>query len=148
MHELAIAEALVSIAARHAAGRPVMKLEVKVGHLRQVVPSALEFAFELVAPGTPVEGAELELCEVAAEGRCRACGAETVMDGFPLACGRCAGLDVEVLAGEELSVEALELEARDSPSVADLSGDADANDSASVPNRSGGELATIGGGTG
>jgi len=127
MHELAIAEALVSIAARHAAGRRVTKVEVKVGHLRQVVPSALEFSFELVAHGTPVEGAELELCEVAAEGRCGACGAETLMGGFPLACGRCGGLDMAVIAGEELTVEALEL---------------DGNDSASLPNR---PLATIGG---
>ena len=127
MHELAIAEALVSIAARHAAGRHVRKVEVKVGHLRQVVPSALEFAFELVAHGTPLEGAELELREVAAEGRCRGCGRDTVMSGFPLACGRCGGLDMEVIAGEELSVEALEV---------------DSNDSAFLPNRS---LATIGG---
>ncbi len=140
MHELAIAEALVSIAARHAAGRRVSKVEVKVGHLRQVVPSALEFAFALVAHGTPLEGAELELCEVAAEGRCRACGTESVMGAFPLACGRCGGLDMEVIAGEELSVEALEVDANDSASMPNRS--EDANDSASVPNRS---LATIGG---
>ena len=127
MHELAIAEALVSIAARHAAGRRVRRIEVRVGHLRQVVPTALEFAFELVAHDTPLEGAELELCEVSAAGRCRDCRAETVMSGFPLACGRCGGLDMEVIAGEELSVEALEV---------------DSNDSAFLPNRS---LATIGG---
>ena len=34
---------------------------VRVGHLRQVVPSALEFSFELCAHGTAVEGAALEL---------------------------------------------------------------------------------------
>ena len=49
MHELSIAESIVRIADAHAAGRRVTKVEVKVGHLRQVVPSALEFAFELVA---------------------------------------------------------------------------------------------------
>jgi hydrogenase nickel incorporation protein HypA/HybF len=113
MHELAIAQALIAIATKHADGRPVTKVEVRVGHLRQVVPSALEFAFELVARDTPVEGAELELCEVAAEGRCRACGVQTVMSGFPLACGRCGGLDMEVIAGEELSVEALELDVKE-----------------------------------
>jgi len=54
MHELAIAEAIVAIADRHARGRPVSRVEVAVGHLRQVVPSALEFAFGLVATGTAV----------------------------------------------------------------------------------------------
>ena len=29
---------------------------------------------------------------------------------FPLQCGQCAGLDVELVAGEELLVDALELE--------------------------------------
>ena len=110
MHELSLAESVVRIAINHAAGRPVAKVELKVGHLRQVVPSALEFAFELVAQGTDVEGAELVLEEIPAAGRCRLCGAESELPGFPLCCGTCGGLDIELLRGEELLVDALELE--------------------------------------
>ena len=110
MHELSIAEAIVRIADGHAAGRQVLKVELRVGHLRQVVPSALAFAFELVAEGTAVAGAELVMEEVPARGRCRACGAETQLDGFPLQCAACAGFDLELLQGEELLVDALELE--------------------------------------
>ena len=110
MHELAIAEAIVAIAERHAAGRRVARVEVKVGRLRQVVPSALEFAFQLSTEGTALEGAELALADVPAEGRCRACGAESVLDDFPLHCARCGGFDLELLRGEELLVDALELE--------------------------------------
>jgi hydrogenase nickel incorporation protein HypA/HybF len=113
MHELAIAESVVSIVVRHAEARPnhrVTRVELKVGHLRQVVPSALEFAFELVAQGTPVEGAELAIEEVPATVSCRACGAETTLEGFPAWCPACEGLDVEVTGGEELLVDALELE--------------------------------------
>jgi hydrogenase nickel incorporation protein HypA/HybF len=110
MHELSIAEAIVAIAERHAQGRTVTKVEVRVGHLRQVVPSALEFAFELVREGTVLEDAELELEDVPARGRCRNCGVETTMGGFPLACSACGGLDLEILAGEELLVDSLELE--------------------------------------
>jgi len=110
MHELSIAESIVEVASRHAAGRRVASVEVKVGHLRQVVPSALEFAFELTAKGTPLEGAALAVEEVPAAGVCRDCGAVTTLPGFPLLCGRCGGLDVEVTEGEELLVDALELE--------------------------------------
>jgi hydrogenase nickel incorporation protein HypA/HybF len=110
MHELSLAESVVRIACRHAAGRPVARVELKIGHLRQVVPSALEFAFELVAQGTPVEGAELVLEEVPAAGRCRRCGGESELPGFPLACAACGSLDVELLRGEELLVDALEIE--------------------------------------
>jgi hydrogenase nickel incorporation protein HypA/HybF len=110
MHELAIAESVVRIACRHADGRPVARVELKVGHLRQVVASALEFSFELVAKGTPVEGAELVMEHIPAAGMCRRCGAESEFDAFPLACAACGSLDLEVLRGEELLVEALELE--------------------------------------
>jgi hydrogenase nickel incorporation protein HypA/HybF len=110
MHELALAESIVAVAERHAGGRTVTAVEVKVGHLRQVVPTALEFAFELVAKGTVVEGAELVLEHVPARGVCRSCGALAQFSEFPFMCVACGGLDIEVTEGEELQVESLELE--------------------------------------
>ncbi len=110
MHELAIAESVVQIASRHANGRRVTKVRLKVGHLRQVVPSALSFSFELVAEGTPVEGADLELEDVPATGLCRDCGTKNRLKSFPLQCEACGGFDLELLEGEELYVESLELE--------------------------------------
>ena len=59
MHELSIADAIVRIACAHAGERRIESVEVKVGHLRQVVPDALAFAFSLVGRGTVAEGAEL-----------------------------------------------------------------------------------------
>ena len=110
MHELSIADAVVKIVSRHAAGRRVHKVQLRVGHLRQVIPSALEFAFQVLTDGTPLEGAELEIEDVPARGRCRTCGAETTMTGFPLLCASCGGMDIELVAGEELLVDALEVE--------------------------------------
>ena len=110
MHELSIAESVVRIASRQADGRRVTKVQMKVGYLRQVVPSALTFGFGLLAEGTPVEGAELEMEQVPAEGRCRGCGVESSLRSFPLQCGQCRGFDLEILKGEELMVESLELE--------------------------------------
>jgi hydrogenase nickel incorporation protein HypA/HybF len=110
VHELSIAESVVRVAVRHARGRPVAKVTVKAGHLRQVVPTALEFAFELVSEGTEVAGAQLEIEEVPAAGLCRACGKESELDGFPLSCRACGGLDIEVTRGEELLVDSLEIE--------------------------------------
>ena len=110
MHELSIAQSVVEVACAHAADRQVTKVELKVGHLRQVVPSALEFSFELVAKETVVEGAELEIEFVPAAGLCRACGTESGLADFPLSCETCGGFDLEVIRGEELLVESLELE--------------------------------------
>jgi hydrogenase nickel incorporation protein HypA/HybF len=110
MHELSIAEAVVRLASKHAQGRQVTKVELRVGHLRQVVPSALQFAFELLTDGTALEGAELVIEHVPARGRCRQCDVTTVMTAFPLQCAQCGGLDLEIVAGEELLVDAIELE--------------------------------------
>ena len=113
MHELSIADAVVTIASRHAAGRKVTRVDLKVGHLRQVVPDSLTFAFELVSAGTELEGAELVIEEVPALVRCARCAAETTVSEFPMHCGACGGFDVEVIGGEELLVDSLELEETD-----------------------------------
>jgi hydrogenase nickel incorporation protein HypA/HybF len=110
MHELSIADAVIHIVCAHADGRRVARVELKVGHLRQVVPSALTFAFSLVAEGTVAEGAELVCEDVPAAGVCRGCGAESELEDFPLRCTHCGGLELEVVRGEELLVDALELD--------------------------------------
>ena len=110
MHELSIAQAVLDITCRHADGRRVTVVDCKVGHLRQVVPSALTFAWELVAEGSEAAGAELRIEEVPATVRCRACAEQTTLAGFPAACGTCGSLDVEVTGGEELLVDSLEVE--------------------------------------
>jgi hydrogenase nickel incorporation protein HypA/HybF len=110
MHELSIAGALVDVATRYAAGRPVTRVEVKVGHLRQVVPSALEFAWELLVEGTPLEGAELAMEEMPATVHCKACGSEATLTAFPARCAACGSFSVEVTGGEELLVDALEID--------------------------------------
>jgi hydrogenase nickel incorporation protein HypA/HybF len=110
VHELSLADAVVTIARDHARGRRVAAVDVKVGRLRQVVPEALEFAFELVAAGTEVEGAELRVEHLPVRVRCARCHAESEADDFPLACAGCGSVDVDVITGDELLVESLELE--------------------------------------
>jgi len=110
MHELALAQAVVAIAEEHAGGRRVVRVELEVGRLRQVVPDALAFSFELVARGTSAEGAELAIEEIPVRVECRACKAASEVDGFPFACAGCGSLDVDVIEGEQLHVVALELE--------------------------------------
>jgi hydrogenase nickel incorporation protein HypA/HybF len=110
MHELSIAGAVLDVVERHAAGRPVSRVELRVGHLRQVVPTALEFAWQLVADGTVAAGARLVMEEVPATVRCRSCGTEATLTAFPARCAACGSLDADVTGGEELLVDALELQ--------------------------------------
>jgi len=61
MHELALSRAIVDAALRHAEGRPVEVIHVRLGELRQAVPRSLSFYFEIVARDTDCEGADLEI---------------------------------------------------------------------------------------
>jgi hydrogenase nickel incorporation protein HypA/HybF len=123
MHELSLAASVVEIVLRHAAGRRVTKVEIEVGRLRQVVPSALTFSFEMVAMGTVAEGAALEIRNIPAKAECRRCSAVSVLEGFPLQCASCGSFDLTILAGEELVVAFLELEERERGEYDENSGD-------------------------
>ncbi len=109
MHELSIAGFVLDVALANAEGRRITRVELVVGRLRQVAPDALTFAFDLLARGTAAEGAVLAIEAVAIEGKCRSCGVPSPQAGLPLRCPVCGGLDVEVVHGEELSVQFVEL---------------------------------------
>ena len=110
MHEMSIAGAVLDSVLRHAHGRRVRRVGLRVGSMRQVVPSALEFAWELIREETVAAGAPLELETVATTASCRRCGGTTPQARFPLACGSCGSLDVEVVRGVELEIEWIDVE--------------------------------------
>lgn len=109
MHELSIASAVLNTALRHADGRPVEVVAMRVGSLRQVVPDSLRFYWDVVARDTVCEGARLELDEIHPRLRCEECAREWEPLVPAFRCPDCASAQVTVAAGEELEVEYLEL---------------------------------------
>ena len=135
MHELSLAGAVIDTAERHAAGRRVLLIQLRLGELRQVVPDSLAFYFEHVARGTLCEGATLEYETVPATLGCSECGStwpltatlgsgsatwgQTPPGGarpqvaarqVSFRCPRCGGADVAVQSGDEFEVESIEVE--------------------------------------
>lgn len=110
MHELSIGSAVVGTAVRHAAGRPVRTVHLRVGQLRQVVPDSLTFFFELVSRETVCDGARLDVEHVPAVLGCGPCDRTWTIDVPAFRCPACGGADVRVLAGNELEVESIEVE--------------------------------------
>jgi hydrogenase nickel incorporation protein HypA/HybF len=109
MHELSVASAILATAERHAAGRRVTVVSLRVGELRQVIPATLAFYWELVAQGSLCEGARLDQAVVQARLRCGPCGAEWAMSEADFRCAAC-GAAAEVVAGQELEVESIDVE--------------------------------------
>jgi hydrogenase nickel incorporation protein HypA/HybF len=111
MHELSLSGAIVNTVVKHAAGRPVSLVSLRIGALRQVVPDTLEFYFGFVSKDTVCEGARLEQELVPALLRCGGCKREWEIDLPIFMCPECgAGGRVEVASGEEFEVESIEVE--------------------------------------
>jgi hydrogenase nickel incorporation protein HypA/HybF len=109
MHELSVSSAVLDTVLKHAAGRRVTVVSLRIGHLRQVVPDSLAFYFELVSRETLCEGARLEQEVVPARLRCGGCGRDWDPEDAWFRCTGCGGPG-EVLAGNELEVESIEVE--------------------------------------
>jgi hydrogenase nickel incorporation protein HypA/HybF len=110
VHELSLSSAIVNTVEKHAAGRRVTVVSLRVGALRQVVPDTLAFYFEFVARGTVCDGAALEQELVPAVLRCRTCEHEWAIEIPAFRCPECAGSDVEIATGNEFEVESIEIE--------------------------------------
>jgi hydrogenase nickel incorporation protein HypA/HybF len=110
MHELSLSGAIVNTVVKHADGRPVSVVSLRVGHLRQVVPDTLDFYFGFVAEGTVCEGARLEQEIVPARLECRDCGHGWELDLPVFRCPPCGTGNVEIISGNEFEVESIEVE--------------------------------------
>ena len=109
MHELGITRNVVAIVGEAAKGRRVRRVTLEIGKLSGVMAEAVRFCFELVAQGTPLEGARLEIREIDGRGRCGGCGSEFAMPELFTACA-CGARRTQLLAGEELNIKTMELE--------------------------------------
>ncbi len=112
MHETGIAAEILEIANAQAASHGkarVAEVTVRVGDMSGVVAEALEFAFEVLREGA-ASRARLELKRIPVLARCGVCQVET-RPGVDLVlwCEGC-GRPMQVIEGEELTVESVVLE--------------------------------------
>lgn len=108
MHELALCQAIVDTVDREANGQQVCRVEVRIGHFRQVVPDSLEFSWTLLTENTPLSGCELVIDHVPAVVTCRDCDARTTLDWPILLCESCESSNVDLISGEEFLIASID----------------------------------------
>lgn len=109
VHELSICSSMVDIVRKHAAGREVSAVHVRIGEMRQIVPETLVYCWTLVTESSDLHGAELRVERIPAKIRCTGCGHEQVLDALTMTCASCAGHEVNLVEGDEFLITTLEL---------------------------------------
>ena len=112
MHELSICKSLLRqldnvVTAQH--GVKVEKIFLQVGPLSGVEPGLLQHAFPIASINTFAEHAELVIHVPAVRTRCRECGSEAETSLNKPACGACGSRQTELLRGDELLLERVEV---------------------------------------
>jgi len=113
MHELSVTQSILEIALRHArqAGASrVSSLHLVVGQLASIVDDSVQFYWDIVAQGTPAQGASLHFRRIPAEFECRDCSTHFPLDGETFACPACGSLKLKITAGEEFYLESIEVD--------------------------------------
>jgi len=113
MHEVSIVDALIERVRQEVErsghrGR-VSRLELAIGPFSGVNVECLRFAFQMLAPGTLVESADLLIAEPKALCCCRQCKARTEIADLVASCPACGGDDVWLEGGQELVLRTIDL---------------------------------------
>jgi hydrogenase nickel incorporation protein HypA/HybF len=113
MHEMAVTESILKITLDHAArakAARVSAINIKLGQLSSLVDDSIRFYWDLIAVDTIAEKATLRFERVPARVLCLDCSSEYGLRKDSFACPKCGSERFRVTAGDELSVESIEIE--------------------------------------
>jgi len=113
MHELAITQSMVDLVleqAKKAGAKRVGKINLVIGEMTGVVGDCVQFYFNFLSRGTMAEEAALSFVMVPPKARCQDCDKLFELKEFDWTCPYCKGNSLQIVAGEGLFVESIEVE--------------------------------------
>lgn len=113
MHELSVCQGLLKqvsqIAAEHNASA-VEKIYLQIGPLAGVEPELLQAAFPIARINTLAEQAEMLIQFMPVRVRCKTCNEVSEAKLNNLTCSACGDWQTELLSGDELLIERVEMQ--------------------------------------
>jgi hydrogenase nickel incorporation protein HypA/HybF len=113
MHEMGLVQNIFDIVLKTAEQNgvaKVLRINIRAGQLRAIVPEQLQFCFEILSRESPiVEGAQLVIETVPVKGKCKSCRYEFAVEEYRFVCPACAHEEIDVLQGMELLVSNIEV---------------------------------------
>lgn len=117
MHEMSIVDGVLNAAiqtAQASGATRIISVTLRIGDMREVVPEALDFAWEALRENDPLT-VDTELITEAVHPRsvCVQCGAEFDHDRFHCRCPKCGSGQTITERGRELDIVSIEIETPD-----------------------------------
>ncbi len=113
MHELAITQSMFDLImeqAKEAGAKKVGKINLVIGEMTGGVGDCVQFYFDFISRGTLAEGAVLSFVMVPSKAQCRGCDKLFELKEFEWTCPYCGDNNLQIVAGQELFVESIEVE--------------------------------------
>ena len=110
MHEMALADGILSVVLEASEGNAVRRVHLKIGKLQHVTQESLQFSYQLLAEDTSAADAILELDPIDIIVRCNHCQMEQKAVAIPFVCSSCRSFDLKVLQGDEVVIDFVELQ--------------------------------------
>ncbi|HEX4877274.1 MAG TPA: hydrogenase maturation nickel metallochaperone HypA [Chitinophagaceae bacterium] len=111
MHELSIAQSILSIAEKAAPAEGIITgVNIQVGELSSIEVESLLFAFDAIKDDTVLQKAELNIEVIPGEARCQDCGLTFHLGAYGHPCPKCSGFSLKILKGREMKVTSLTVE--------------------------------------
>lgn len=112
MHELSIAQEILEIVNQYVPDpveNKVSIVKVKIGKLSNILPDTLTFCFDALISETPLNGAKLMINHIPLTIKCKRCNKNSEIEKLAFACIHCGSNNINVIAGNELQVEEIEI---------------------------------------
>jgi hydrogenase nickel incorporation protein HypA/HybF len=112
VHELSVTQSIVDSVLEEMNARGLERIgavHLKLGRMTTFVPDCVKFYYDALTADTPLAGSELVIEEIDVTGRCNNCGAGLEFDEPFFVCPECGSVDIEILSGREILIDALEV---------------------------------------
>lgn len=112
MHEMSIAQSILSIVKEEMERHQVEKIEainIAVGKLSAIVPSSLQFCFKVLTDKSDMEHVLLKVREVPLGYNCYECGREFTAEEMTFSCPHCGEENPVLTSGRDMTIENIEV---------------------------------------
>ena len=113
MHELGIITGVVQSAeveeAKNGASK-VISVVLAVGEMSEAFEDSLQFSYEILCPGTMLEGSTLEIITVPPKSICQDCSYEFIHERYERMCPKCSSTHTKLIEGRDIFIKSIEIE--------------------------------------